>query len=113
MSQTVVLRSKKSDQEFVGEIVTLSAQTKGVRIVPEAHRPTTTPAVDGRTIGRVVQIAHVLELPGKSGQRIRTFSSVRKDRNEGEPRTAIAHSARQAQTHFSFQSMNARSAAET
>jgi hypothetical protein len=30
MSQTVVLRSKKSDQEFVGEIVTLSVQTPDV-----------------------------------------------------------------------------------
>jgi len=27
---------KKSGQEFQGEIVTLSLQTKGVRIVPEA-----------------------------------------------------------------------------
>ena len=29
---------KKSGQEFQGEIVTLSLQTKGVRIVPEADR---------------------------------------------------------------------------
>lgn len=29
---------KKSGQEFVGEIVTLSVQTKGVRIVPETNR---------------------------------------------------------------------------
>ena len=29
---------KKSGQEFVGEIVTLSLQTKGVRIVPETNR---------------------------------------------------------------------------
>ena len=29
---------KKSGQEFLGEIVTLSVQTKGVRIVPEAER---------------------------------------------------------------------------
>ena len=29
---------KKSGQEFQGEIVTLSLQTKGVRIVPEANR---------------------------------------------------------------------------
>ena len=29
---------KKSGQEFVGEIVTLSVQTKGVRIVPEPNR---------------------------------------------------------------------------
>ena len=29
---------KKSGQEFQGEIVTLSVQTKGVRIVPEANR---------------------------------------------------------------------------
>jgi len=28
---------KKSGQEFVGEIVTLSVQTKGVRIVPQAE----------------------------------------------------------------------------
>ena len=31
---------KKSGQEFQGEIVTLSLQTKGVRIVPEANRVT-------------------------------------------------------------------------
>jgi len=29
---------KKSGSEFQGEIVTLSVQAKGVRIVPEAHR---------------------------------------------------------------------------
>ena len=29
---------KKSGQEFLGEIVTLSVQTKGVRIVPETGR---------------------------------------------------------------------------
>ena len=29
---------KKSGNEFQGEIVTLSVQTKGVRIVPEANR---------------------------------------------------------------------------
>jgi len=29
---------KKSGQEFVGEIVTLSLQTKGVRIIPETNR---------------------------------------------------------------------------
>ena len=29
---------KKSGQEFQGEIVTLSLQTKGVRIVPETNR---------------------------------------------------------------------------
>ena len=29
---------KKSGSEFQGEIVTLSVQTKGVRIVPETHR---------------------------------------------------------------------------
>jgi len=29
---------KKSGQEFVGEIVTLSLQTKGVHIVPETNR---------------------------------------------------------------------------
>ena len=29
---------KKSGQEFQGEIVTLSVQTKGVRIVPEVNR---------------------------------------------------------------------------
>ena len=29
---------KKSGQEFQGEIVTLSLQTKGVRIVPETDR---------------------------------------------------------------------------
>ena len=29
---------RKSGQEFVGEIVTLSVQTKGVRIVPEINR---------------------------------------------------------------------------
>ena len=29
---------KKSGQEFQGEIVTLSLQTKGVRIVPETER---------------------------------------------------------------------------
>ena len=29
---------KKSGSEFLGEIVTLSVQTKGVRIVPEANR---------------------------------------------------------------------------
>ena len=29
---------KKSDTEFTGEIVTLSVQAKGVRIVPEANR---------------------------------------------------------------------------
>ena len=29
---------KKVGQEFQGEIVTLSLQTKGVRIVPEANR---------------------------------------------------------------------------
>ena len=29
---------KKSGQEFQGEIVTLSVQTKGVRIVPETNR---------------------------------------------------------------------------
>ena len=29
---------KKSGTEFLGEIVTLSVQTKGVRIVPEANR---------------------------------------------------------------------------
>ena len=31
---------KKSGQEFQGEIVTLSVQTKGVRIVPETSRAT-------------------------------------------------------------------------
>ena len=30
---------KKSGSEYQGEIVTLSVQTKGVRIVPEANRP--------------------------------------------------------------------------
>ena len=30
---------KKSGHEFQGEIVTLSLQTKGVRIVPESNRP--------------------------------------------------------------------------
>ena len=30
---------KKSGSEFQGEIVTLSVQTKGVRIVPETNRP--------------------------------------------------------------------------
>ena len=29
---------KKSGHEYQGEIVTLSVQTKGVRIVPEANR---------------------------------------------------------------------------
>ena len=29
---------KKVGNEFQGEIVTLSVQTKGVRIVPETHR---------------------------------------------------------------------------
>ena len=29
---------KKSGNEYQGEIVTLSVQTKGVRIVPEANR---------------------------------------------------------------------------
>jgi uncharacterized protein (DUF736 family) len=29
---------KKSGAEFLGEIVTLSVQAKGVRIVPEANR---------------------------------------------------------------------------
>ena len=29
---------KKSGSEFLGEIITLSVQTKGVRIVPEANR---------------------------------------------------------------------------
>jgi len=33
---------KKVGQEFQGEIVTLSLQTKGVRIVPETDAPTTT-----------------------------------------------------------------------
>ena len=39
---------KKSGQEFQGEIVTLSVQTKGVRIVPEKPTgPTTTPPATG------------------------------------------------------------------
>ena len=38
---------KKSGQELQGEIVTLSLQTKGVRIVPETTGPATTPPVIG------------------------------------------------------------------
>ena len=38
---------KKSGQEFQGEIVTLSLQTKGVRIVPETTGPATTRRATG------------------------------------------------------------------
>jgi len=51
---------KKSGQEFQGEIVTLSLQTKGVRIVPRQTAPTTTLRATGlrrprRGGGRMVE----------------------------------------------------------
>jgi hypothetical protein len=40
---------KKSGQELQGEIVTLSLQTKGVRIVPETDQTSDTPRATGST----------------------------------------------------------------
>jgi len=40
---------KKSGTEFQGEIVTLSLQTKGVRIVPETDQTSDTPRATGST----------------------------------------------------------------
>ena len=41
---------KKSGQEFLGEIVTLSVQTKGVRIVPETGRSGDTAPRDRKSV---------------------------------------------------------------
>ena len=38
---------RKSGQEYLGEIITLSLQTKGVRIVPRPAGPTAAPPVTG------------------------------------------------------------------
>ena len=55
---------KKSGNEYQGEIVTLSVQAKGVRIVPEPTGPTTTLPATGSS-----SAAPRLGPPGRSSRR--------------------------------------------
>ena len=67
---------KKSGNEFVGEIVTLSVQAKGVRIVPEKNRANDNAPSHRVYVGRAIDIGAAWSKRSNEG---RDYLSVKLD----------------------------------